>query len=158
MFTGEFPKAWAYIIAHYGVGKAMMIPQINEWLTKVTPADVAILEKLYEGNPTGKAAAQSAIVDVLSKAGKPTKIRALMNFLTKPQVKAIIKATTSLGAASKADEARKDSEKPDAEETPSTEEDDQSQSPTSENLPRGGLHHPPGIWGDLQELLAARNG
>ncbi len=125
ILTGEFPKAWAYIIAHYGVGKAMMIPKINAWLTEVTPTDVAILDKLYENNPAGKAEAQTAITEILSKGRVKPKLRALMNFLTKPQVRAIIQATSSVGAAAGAEGVRREGEKLPEEAPPSASDEDE---------------------------------
>ena len=112
LMQGKFPlpKAWAYILGHWGAGKLMEVPKINAWLTDITPADIAVLEKTYAGNPLGKAQAQAAMTEVLSKSGqklKPSTITTLGKFLTKPQVQQIIKATVKGTVATHAEAGRK---------------------------------------------------
>jgi hypothetical protein len=111
--SGELPKAWAYVLGHYGMGKLMKVPKVNSWLTEVTPADMAILDKLYEKNPGGKAEAQAAITQILQASGKkpsPGTIAQLSKFLTKPQVQSIIQTGVKTGLATGAERGRKSEE------------------------------------------------
>jgi hypothetical protein len=110
--SGEWPKAWAYIIGHYGAGQLMKLPWVYTKLTDVTADDIAILNKIYDGNPLGKAQAQAAMTQVLKQGGrlKPSVIANVSKFLTKPQVQSIIQTTAKAGVTSGIERGRETEE------------------------------------------------
>lgn len=102
IFRGELPKAWIYIISHYGVGKVLERPDLAGWLAEPTPQDMAILRTVYDKYPKGKPQAQAAITGTLTKwarEGKRVPLRPYAGFLTKPQLQYLAHLYMTLGAA-----------------------------------------------------------
>lgn len=110
----EWPEAWAYTLGHYGVTRLVKLPWAQRMLTEITPADIDILRKVYENNPGGKAEAQAAMTEMLTKSGRKVKPGVLMNlakFLTKPQIQQIIRTGAKAGIVNQVEKSRQAQEK-----------------------------------------------